>query len=158
MPPALIAVLPAIIAAAGTAATLGVELTNQPGATPPISKAPVPQSAATNQAQTAAVSNTLPTLQSLTGGSLSPEYAAQWGADQAGLNNNPQAAQNIQAAINQYFGLGAPGQTGLTPTGGTGGNSITDLLSRLPSPGTSAPGGGSLVDGLLNQNFSGFSQ
>ena len=93
--------------------------------------------------QQASVAQQLPNLQSLTGGSLSPEYAAQFGALQSGLGNDPQASGNIQAAINQYFGLAAPGNSGLTS------NSMDNsFLSTLKSigfgvPSSASPGAGS---------------
>ena len=150
-------VLPIILEIAGIAAEatqIGTSIygaMNRPGI-PKISTALQPQSAQINAAQTAAVSQTLPTLQALTGGSLSPEYAAQFGATQTGLGNNPQAAGNIQAAINQFFGLTAPGTTGLTPSGSTTGGgttSIIDLLSRAGGGGGKSSSGGGLVDSMF---------
>jgi len=151
--------IPALLAA-GTAATVGTQLyeASQVGggsSTPatPTPTAPTPQTPATNQAQQAAVSSALPNLQALTGGSLSPEYASQFGATQSGLGNNPAAAGNIQAAINQFFGLSAPGNTGLSPTS-SGGGSILDLLSKATPGSTSVPGS-SITQGILNDEFRG---
>ena len=151
--PEVIPIVTAIIAAAGVGTQI-YSLTNQPG-TPNVSKlaAATPQSPQTNAAQTGAVSQELPTLQALTGGSLSPEYAAQFGAGQTGLNNNPQATGNIQAAINSFFGLTAPGTTGLTPPGSTTGGgttSIIDLLNRAGSGGGKSSGGSGLVDSMFS--------
>ena len=160
---ALPAIIPALIGAAATVGQVIYSDVNQPGAPKsPGPVAPVAQSPTTNAGQTTAAAQTLPTLQSLTGGSLSPEYASQFATLQSGQGNNPQAAGNVQAAINQFFGLGAPGQGGLS-TGGVspGGNSITQLLqggiAGVPgsSGGTGAPGS-SVTDSLLNQNFTGF--
>jgi hypothetical protein len=142
MPPAIIA---AIIGAAVTATTTGLELSGVGRPDSPKAPAPGPQPLTTgqNQQQQAAVSQQLPNLQSLTGGSLSPEYAAQFGALQSGVGNDPQASGNVQAAINQFFGLTAPGQTGLTSSTGTGGgNPLADLLKTPLSGGTSPPPGG----------------
>lgn len=153
-------VLPLIVSIAGLAsAGVGTGLSiysamNQPSMPKIGPTAAAPQTAATNEAQRASVSGTLPTLQALTGGSLSPEYASQYGATSTGLGNNPAAAGNIQAAINSFFGLAAPSTTGLTPsstTTGGGGTSTIDLLNRASA--TRAPGGGgggSLVDSMLS--------
>lgn len=152
-------VLPIILEIAGIAAAgtqIGTSIygmTHQSGA-PKIPTGPTPQTGPQNEAQRAAVSATLPTLQSLTGGSLSPEYAAQYGGGQAGLGNNPAAAGNIQAAINSFFGLAAPSTTGLTPTTtsttGGGGTSTIDLLNRaVASRGPTTGGGGGIVDSML---------
>lgn len=125
----------------------------------PAKPTPTPQPTATNQAQTAAVTQQLPNLQALTGGSLSPEYAAQYGATTTGLGSNPQASGNIQEAINQFFGLTAPGQSGLTPqsTSAPGGTSIVDLLSRGTVPGMTSTGVGSgVTDKILSDEFHGF--
>lgn len=112
-----------------------------------------------NQQQQALVGQQLPNLQSLTGGSLSPEYAAQFGALQSGLGNDPQASGNIQAAVNQFFGLTAPGTTGFTPgtsgtpgvSSGTGGGGLMDLISRASPSG--GGGGGSFVNDSLNSEM-----
>ena len=164
MPP-LVALLPtiaAITSIAGTGVGVGLELSNLGGGgapTPTTPGAPAPQTSTTNAAQTAAVSSTLPTLQSLTGGSLSPEYAAQWGSTQAGLGNNPAAAGNIIKAINDFYGLTAPGTTGLTgpsststaPAPGTSTSSPSpDILSLLTKaiPQSSGSGGGGGTSGF----------
>ncbi len=126
---------------------------NKPSAPKAGPTGPTPQTAAQNEAQKASVAQTLPTLQSLTGGSVSPEYAAQYGATQSGLGNNPAAAGNIQAAINSFFGLAAPGTTGLTPssaTAGGGGTSTIDMLNRAGAGRSGGGGGGgSLVDSMM---------
>jgi hypothetical protein len=150
--PEVLALIPAIASAAGVGTSI-YSLVNRPSAPKVTAAAPTPQTAATNEAQRASVSGALPTLQALTGGTLSPEYAAQYGATATGLENNPAAAGNIQAAINSFFGLAAPGTTGLTPTSATsggGGTSTIDLLSRASAGRTpGGGGGGSLVDSLI---------
>lgn len=152
MPVPLIAAI-ATIAAAGTSTGLAIDSAlNQPGTPKPPSGLPTPLTSSQNSAQTAAVGRQLPTLQSLTGGSVSPEYAAQFGSTQAGTANDPQATGNIQAAINSFFGLAAPGSSGLTaPSGGgsPGGAGILDILSKGKPPATSGPGGTDFVDSLL---------
>jgi hypothetical protein len=137
--------------AAGVGATVGglemagVGQPSTPKASDPTKLTPL--TAGQNASQTATVGQQLPNLQSLTGGSLSPEYAAQFGALQSGLGNDPQASGNIQSAINQFFGLNAPGQTGLTPSSTAttpgGGSGILDLL-KMPGSG----GGGSGTPGM----------
>lgn len=146
-----------LIAAGVTAGTqIGLTLSQGGGggSSLPTTPTTTPQSPTTNAAQKASVASALPNLQSLTGGSLSPEYAAQFGASQAGLSNNPQAAGNVQAAINQFFGLNAPGESGLQPGGGNVGKTILDTLSqsRQPSTGT----GGNVSEQILADEFHGF--
>ena len=142
-----------LIAAGLTAGVSLYEASQTPG-TPkaPAPTPPQPQSAETNQAQKASVASSLPTLQSLTGGSLSPEYAAQFGATESGLNNTPQAAGNIQAAINEFFGLVAPGKTGLTPSSTTSGGGILEQLSKASIPGATP----SFAGTTLSDEFRGF--
>lgn len=157
-PALIIGLISAAVGAAGVADTIYNQVNAPSGpATTPTQPQPSAAPAGINQAKVAGVESTFPTLQSFTGGSLSPEYAAQWGATQTGLGNDPQAAGILQQAINQYFGLGAPGQSGLTSPGG---NSITDILSKVNpggSPGATATGTG-LVDNLLQSgDFKGFS-
>ena len=151
MPPVVIA---AIIGAAVTATEIGLQASGAltPNS-PKVSTAPQPLTAQQNAQQTAAVGQQLPNLQSLTGGSLSPEYAAQFGAVNAGVANSPQSTGNIQEAINQFFGLTAPGSTGLTPSAGgaSGGPGITSLTGT-PAPSPAIPGiggGGSDIMSLL---------
>lgn len=152
--PFIIPFIPLIAAGVTAGTSLGLTLSNQPGSAPQIPTGPTtpqPQGTATDTAQKAAVASSLPNLQSLTGGSLSPEYASQWAGLNTGLSNNPQAGGNVQAAINQFFGFGSPGTTGLSTAGPTG-NSITDLLSRVGATSTPTGGGGGLLDSLLQSD------
>lgn len=154
--PFIIPFIPLIAAGVTAGTSLGLTLSNQPGSAPQIPTGPTtpqPQGTTTDMAQKAAVASSLPNLQSLTGGSLSPEYASQWVGLNTGLGNNPQAGGNIQSAINQFFGFASPGNTGLSSTGPTG-NSITDLLSRVgATSGTpTGGGGGSFIDSLLQSD------
>lgn len=151
------ATLTAIASIIGASVAVGGEaysLSNQPS-TPKATTAPVPLTTTQNSGQTAAVAQQLPTLQSLTGGSLSPEYAANFGALNSGVTNDPQATGNIQSAINSFFGLTAPGSSGLTstPTSG-GGGGILDLLKPQgsSSPISSPSAISSWVQSVLNGN------
>lgn len=113
-----------------------------------------PLTTAQNDAQKALVTQQLPNLQALTGGSLSPEYAAGFGATKSGLSNDPQASGNIQAAINQFFGLTSPGTTGFTPGTSSGsGNPLMDFISKTPTPGTTGGGGNNFVNDQLNSDI-----
>lgn len=128
-----------LIAAGVTAGTqIGLTLSGagQPGSAK-MPTGPTALTSAQNAAQQAAVSSQLPNLQSMTGGSLSPEYAAQFGATQSGLANDPQATGNIQAAINKFFGLTAPGETGLTP--GSSASSGGGIMDFIKNPATITP-------------------
>lgn len=155
MPVGLVAAIATIAAAATTTGVTLYEAANQPG-TPKPSTTPSPLTTSQNSQQAAAVGQQLPTLQSLTGGSVSPEYASQFGATQAGVANDPQATGNIQAAINQFFGLSAPGSTGLTPPGG-GAGGAGDIISLLSKPKSATPGaspeiGPDFVNNLLSSD------
>jgi hypothetical protein len=176
MPQLAPVVVAALISAGATVGTTlgsdffsGFHADKQPAPTAPLTTAQ-------NTGQAAAVTQQLPTLQSLTGGSLSPEYAASVGAVNSGVGNSPQSTGNIQSAINNYFGLTAPGDTGLNPaasgvTGGpgitsftgsnsppsTGGSAAPDIMSLLRSG--SGNGMGAWVKSVLDGNqFSGLQQ
>jgi hypothetical protein len=150
----------ATIIAAATTTGVGIEQAmNQPSQPKlPTTTTPTPLTAGQNANQAAVVGQQPPGLQAMTGGSLSPEYFAQYSAGQAGVGNDPQATGNIQQAINQFFGLNAPGNTGLAgsgagSTGGGGGGGILDLLSKPKPPGAgteSAPFGSDLVSSMLS--------
>jgi hypothetical protein len=153
----IVALISAGIGAAGLGYSI-YEKESAPGAPKP-SAVPPPLTTQGNQQQAAAVGQQLPDLQSLTGGSLSPEYYAQFGAGQAGLSNDPRSTGNIQQAISQFFGLPASGTTGLTtnsisaPSGGPG---ILDML-KSSGTGTATPlsaGGGmpAWISSVLNGN------
>ena len=151
----------AVSSVVGTGVSVGETLANQPGGGSPMTTAaatPTAQTPSTTAAQKASVASAAPNIQSASGGSLSPEYWAGMLGTQTGVGADPQGQGNIQAIINQAFGLGAPGQTGLGNSGTSpSGNSITDLLAnvRLPSSG-STPGSG-IVDAALNSDtFHGF--
>jgi hypothetical protein len=153
--PAVIPLLVPILTAAAAATTIGTQvysLENQPGTPKAPSTTPIPLTAAQNQNQAAAVTQGQPNLTSQVGGSVSPEYRAQWGALDTGVANDPQAAGNIIAGINQYLGLAAPGNTGLSTSGPSGGSGIMELLSKakLPGAGGGGEGGGSFVDSILS--------
>lgn len=148
-----------IVAAGATAGTTLYEASQSPGTPKPPSTAPTPLTSVQNANQSASVGQQLPTLQSLTGGSVSPEYAAQYGATQSGNAGDPQATGNIQDAINKFFGLGATGNSGLTSTAGSGvsgGGGILDLLSKGKPPGGEPSfgggGGNDFVTSLLNSD------
>jgi len=131
MPPVIPFIIPLVIAGATAAETI-YSAVNQPGQPKAIDPTKQPLTAAQNRQEQSAVSQALPDLQSLTGGSLSPEYAAQFGALQSGLGNDPKAAGNVQAAINQFFGLAAPGKMGLSPeSASTGGGGIWDFIKDI---------------------------
>jgi hypothetical protein len=156
MPPAIIGLVASLAAAGVGAGTSIYESLQSPSKPPTPSTTPAPLTTAGNQAQQASVASALPTEQALTGGSLSPEATAQFGASQAGLSNDPQATGNIQAAINQMFGLTAPGNSGITPqTSNVGGTDILSLLSKSgpnasPQPSPGVPGGADFVNSTLN--------
>jgi hypothetical protein len=176
MPMLAPAVIAAIIGATATGVGTAANLWEQGNQANPKFANPTatPLTSTQNAGQTAAVSQQLPNIQALTGGSLSPEYYASIGGTNAGLGNSPQSTGNIQQAISQYFGLSAPGDTGLTPTGSgpSGGPGITSLTgSAPPSTGSGSPdimsllrgsggsggnGVGNWIQSVLNNNqFSG---
>ena len=150
----LVATIIGATAAAGTTA-YSIDQAVTAGGTSKTSTTPLTKTQ--NAQQTATVSEQLPNLQSLTGGSLSPEYAAQFGALKSGIGNDPQATGNIQQAINSFFGLSAPGSTGLTSsslTQSSGGPGIMDVLkSSSPNASPLAASGG--LTGWIQQQLQG---
>jgi hypothetical protein len=146
----IIPLLPAVFAAASTSIA-GYELANQPSAPKPpsVPTAPAPLTAQQSNAVKANVGGQLPNLQALTGGSLSPETSSVLAQLAAGTAGDPQTSGLTQQVINQFFGLGAPGNTGLAPSGGlTPSTSLPSLSSATSSPG--------LIDRGLNDVFQGF--
>ena len=140
--PGTIAAVAAIIGASTAVGGEAYSLANQPS-TPKPSAVPPPLTPQGNYQQVASASSPLSNLYESVPG-INPGYAAQWTAGQSGLSNDPRATGNIQAALNQYLGLGSPGDTGVTPlgTGPSGVPGILELLSR-PNTGGSPTTGGS---------------
>jgi hypothetical protein len=114
------------IAGAGSLAATGYELANQPGtpkapATPAPSPADAAKTAASNRAtQEAALSQQLPNLQALTGGSLSPEALMRLSEILSGQGNTPGIGASSQDLIAKLFGGG-----GETPFQVSAGNTPT---------------------------------
>lgn len=130
--PMVVPIIAAVASAVSAASGIMSMIEGPPGTPKVPDPTKQPLTAAQNKAQQAAVGQSLPDLQSLTGGSLSPEYAAQFGATQAGLGNDPKATGNVQEAINQFFGLAAPGKTGLSPESASSASTpLTDLLKSI---------------------------
>lgn len=123
-----LAAIAAIVSAAVNAAQLGYQISNAPG-TPKVSTTPKPLTPAQNQQQTMQASQAAPNMQEATGGSLSPEATASYIAQQSNASGVPLAGQNIQAAINQFFGLTGQGNQGLAPERSATTNPITDLFT-----------------------------
>lgn len=143
------ALIVGIISAAVGAAGVGESIAQSQGGGPPKPTPVIPQAqpAATNQAQIAAVNQSIPNYITNTSGFAAPGYYEQMAGTQTGLSGNPQASGNLQAAIQQYFGLTAPGQTGFA------GQTSNPVTGGSPLTG----GGSSIVDNLLNnQDFKGF--
>lgn len=158
-PALIVGIISAAVGAAGVGESIAQSQQGGPPKPPP--PTPQPQAPATNAAQISAVQQSIPNYIANTSGFASPGYVEQMAGANTGLSNNPQASGNLQAAISQYFGLTAPGQTGFT---GQTANPITSSSLNLPG-GTGAGGspltgggGSSFVDNLLNQqDFKAFS-
>lgn len=147
MPPAIIPIVTALVTAAGVGTSI-YSLTNQPSAPKVGPTGPQPLTSGQSNDVKQAVSQQLPNLQSLTGGSLSPETTAVLASLAAGTAGDPRTSGLTQQVINQFFGLGAPGNTGLTSTG-TGSTSTPSLSAPSGAP----PG---LIDKGINDIFQGF--
>jgi len=138
MPPAIIA---AAIGAAATAAEVGVQISGagQPGSPKP-TPAAAPAGPTANQVAAAAGPQAL-TIESLTGGSVSPDYLSQIAPTQAGVGGQPNTNAGIQQILNQIFGKGGGGTPSTTTPGGTPSFTPSGLgvnLSALAAtPGTS---------------------
>lgn len=156
--PMVIPIITAVAAAVSAASGI-MGMVDRPGTPKVPDPTKQPLTAAQNKQEQAAVGQALPDLQSMTGGSLSPEYAAQFGALQSGLANDPKATGNVQAAINQFFGLAAPGKTGFTPEAAASSETpFTDFLKKImPQLSGQQPQGGSdwVSQTLQNQDFKG---
>ena len=127
-----------------------------------------PLTANQNLQQKQLLANQSPNAQTQGSGSFSPGYVEQFDLQQSGLQGDPQGTANAQSVINQLFqntGVAAPGNTGLTSSGvtGGGGGGIMDLLKMPGSSGggTSVPGGGGIQNWIQQQlqgnNFQGLS-
>lgn len=122
--PVTLGVIASIVGIAGTGTEVGLSLANQPGTPkPPTTTPAVPtpaQAAQTAEAQKAAVSQQLPTIEGLTSGYANPGYYSQQGALAAGTAGQPGGSASAMAAVEKAFGL-PPG----TLTGGGGGTPST---------------------------------
>lgn len=138
--PAIVSLLPVIFGAIGASATAteaGLAIHNAltaPGAPPATNPMAGPTPTQSNQI-TSAVGNSLPTIQSQLGGSVSPEYYLQIGQLLNGFANQPGASGSAQSALNNF--LGSNSTSSFTPAGlspqsnyvvGTG---LTDLGNSL---------------------------
>lgn len=136
MPP-LIALLPAVLALAGTGIGLGESLSNQPSSPKPVTPSPADTAASadkTKQNQLAALGQQTPNIQAATGGSLSPDAWAQLAA--------------ILSGEAGATGIGASQQDLVTKllTGNSGGGTVT--AGNNASGGTPGTQGG-----LTNTTF-----
>jgi hypothetical protein len=114
MPP-LLAIIPAVLALAGTGIGLGESLANQPGTPKAPSLADTTASAdKTKQNQIAALSQQTPNIQAATGGSLSPDAWAQLAALLSGQAGSPGIGSSQQDLITKL----TTGNSGGTVTAG----------------------------------------
>lgn len=125
MPPAIIA---AIIGAAATATEVGVQLSGagQPS-TPKQATAPTP-GPTTDQAKAAIAPQAL-SIESATGGSVSPDYLSTIAPIAAGVGGQPNTNNAMQQLLQQIFGKGGGGGT---PGSGGGAGTAPFTPSGLP--------------------------
>lgn len=126
MPP-LLALIPAIVGAAGLGIS-GYELANRPG-TPksPLGPTVTPtQAGQTRAQQETALSGALPGLQAQVGGSLSPDALLRLAEIVSGQGGSPGIGSAVQDLLQKQFNVtaggstgtpAAPGAPGLTPGG-----------------------------------------
>lgn len=142
MPLAPIAAIASIIGGAATAATSIYGAVNQPDTPKPA--APVATGPSVGQTQAALAPQAL-TIESLTGGSVSPDYLASIAPTLAGVAGQPNTGVAMQNVLKQILGtgntpsptsptpsVGAPGAPTFTPTG-----MPINLAALATSPGAS---------------------
>lgn len=134
MPPALLAVLPAIIGGAATVGTTIYDHVSAPGAPkPPDTSAQ--DALAKTQASTQekeAIAHQAPDIQTQLGGAVAPDYYADLAAKNAGYAGDTNQARDALSGIfgGTGGGAGVTGPQGTAP-GGKGGKSIfEDLISQ----------------------------
>jgi hypothetical protein len=115
MPPAIIA---AVIGAAATATEVGVQLSGagQPS-TPKQATAPTP-GPTVDQAKAAIAPQAL-SIESATGGSVSPDYLSTIAPIAAGVGGQPNTNNALQQVLQQIFGKGGGGSTPSSTGAGT---------------------------------------
>lgn len=139
------AVIAALISA-GVAGT-GMGLQASGALTPDTPKAPgvtTPPGPSKSQLQ-AAIAPQAATIESMTGGSVSPDYLSTVAPLLAGAGGQTNTNSAMQSIIQQIFGAGGGSTGGGTPTVGAGGTSAgfaptglpTNLASLASSPGLS---------------------
>jgi len=142
MPQGLVALLPLLFSGAAAGASIGSTIysdLNQPGM--PKTPAAAPTGPTTQQAQAAITPQAL-TIESLTGGSVSPDYLASIAPVLGGVGGQPNTNAAVQAMLKQLFGSGG-GAPGAAPGGGGGTPSFqpsglpTNLSGLAATPGVS---------------------
>lgn len=130
-------IIAALISAATAATTTGLSLAGagQP-ARPPQPK-PQPTGPTASQVQ-AAVTPQAMTIESLTGGSVSPEYLSTIAPVQAGVGGQTNTQAGVQAALQQILGNKGPFLPGTAPSSSFQPTGLPVNLAALAStPGTS---------------------
>lgn len=147
------AIIAAIIGAATTAVTTGLELTNQPGTpkptpTPTAPAAPTTPNASQNAAAKLASANTQATAPG-----ASSDYFTQQIASALGLSPSDPVVQSIVNSSGPTSGVGGGSSLTTTPQGNalSSSNPLTDFASKISSST------GNLVDSQLQDSFKGFS-
>lgn len=150
------AIIPLVIAAVGTAATVGTDIysmVNKPGAPKPAdtSAADALAKLKSDTGIKEAILNQAPSIQAQLGGSVSPDYYLQAASTQSGNAGETNLARQ---ALQSFLGLG--GETG--ESGTPGGSSVTSAFtppSTLPFSTSGGGGTGSgqpgVFEGLLSQ-------
>lgn len=136
--PAIMAIISGVIGAGSTAYSI-YESQNQPGLP---KTAPAPSGPTTQQAQSA-IAPQATTIESQTGGSVSPEYLSTVAPVLAGVAGQPNTPAAMAAILSQILGSGStpsaglsPGGTGL-PTNFTASGLPTNLSALASTPGAS---------------------
>lgn len=138
-------VVAALIGAASTAAEVGVQLSGagQPSAPTAAPAAPTtPQGPTTQQTVSAIVPQAL-SIESMTGGSVSPDYLSTIAPLLAGVGGTSNLNPAMQQVLRQIFGSGGGGSAtgssapGGSPTSFTPSGLNTNLAPLANSPGVS---------------------
>lgn len=125
--------IPLIVGGAGVGTQIGMDIANQPGPAPK----PVAPTGPSAPSISAAVAPQASTIESLTGGSISPDYLSSIAPQLAGVANQPNTQNGVQQFLNQFFGQGGGGGGGAAPNNvgapGSSPTSSTFAPSGLPT-------------------------
>src|SRR5574337_1232452 len=135
--PAAIPIISAIIGAVGVGTKLVGMFDRSSAPTVPPTQPPAPAGPSSQQIQSV-VSSQLPTIQSLTGGSLSPDYLLTYAPIFGGVGGAPGLDPIVRRLLAQFLGTGGGGSAGGGLPGAGLDTGSTCQPSGLPSSSAAA--------------------